>query len=296
MNFQYVTFIKCQEDEKISNICNNFLRKSGLNGNGIKYFYSGKGGDEFDQNLTFNEMANSIDQKRKKMTFIVLQDTNNKNINNPDAPNINNNITINNDNKQINSINKKISKYIICPECGDPIRMEMNEYKINLYKCQNYHKVNDILLNNFEETQIIKDGLIQNYIDRYEKFQNRRYSYICKKHDEPILNICKKCSLFLCSKCQIIHINSKHEIIPVLDKDAALKKLEGIKEKIKMFNNNIERIIGIFNHVKENVNNYYKITENLINNYELNEKVINETILNMHELINDNKILKDINK
>ena len=115
VNFQYITFIKCQEEEKISNICNKFLMKSNLIRNNMKFFYSGNDNKEFDQNLTFNEMANPIDQKRKKMTFIVTQDNNN-------------NITINNanNNNNIEKSTKKISKYIICPTCGLPAIMKFD--------------------------------------------------------------------------------------------------------------------------------------------------------------------------
>ena len=47
------------------------------------------------------------------------------------------------------------SKYIICPQCEENIKYKINDYKIYLYECKNGHRMNNILLNEFEKTQII---------------------------------------------------------------------------------------------------------------------------------------------
>ena len=53
-------------------------------------------------------------------------------------------------------INNKIkSKNIICPKCKENIKMDLKDYKINLYDCINGHRTDNILLNEFEETQMI---------------------------------------------------------------------------------------------------------------------------------------------
>ena len=73
--FQYngvSTIIQCQENQKMSEICNNFISKSHLNENEINYFYDGKGGSQFNKNLTFKQMANAIDKERKKMNILVM--------------------------------------------------------------------------------------------------------------------------------------------------------------------------------------------------------------------------------
>ena len=44
------------------------------------------------------------------------------------------------------------SKNIICPECKENIKMDIIDYKINIYECKNGHKKENILLNEFEET------------------------------------------------------------------------------------------------------------------------------------------------
>ncbi len=137
VEFQYNginTIILCQEDQKMVEICNNFITKSYINEDGLLYCYDGKSISQFDNNMTFNEMANSIDKQRKKMNIIVI---NNENINS------------NNNESLIKS------KNIICPKCGDNIRIEIKNFKINSYECKNNHKINNMSIDKFEKTQII---------------------------------------------------------------------------------------------------------------------------------------------
>ena len=136
VEFQYNgtnTIIQCQENQLMSEICNNFITKSNINKNEIYYFYDYKGSIEYNKNLTFNQMANSIDKSRKKMNILVISQNDNINVNN----------------------NIIRAKNIICPECHDDIKMNINNYKINLFKCKNGHNIDDIKLNEFKDTQMI---------------------------------------------------------------------------------------------------------------------------------------------
>ena len=75
VEFQYnsiSTIIQCNEDQKMSEICNNFISKSNLDENNINFVYNGIAGKQFDKNLTFNQMANSLDKARKKMNILVI--------------------------------------------------------------------------------------------------------------------------------------------------------------------------------------------------------------------------------
>ena len=120
VEFQYnglCTIIQCKEDEKLSEICNKFISKSHLNENNINYVYDGKGGKQFDKNLTFNQIANYFDKARKKMNILVISNEKNTNINNN------------------NGLIK--SKNIICPECGEDIKIKnIENYKIDLDEFQ----------------------------------------------------------------------------------------------------------------------------------------------------------------
>ena len=62
-------------------------------------------------------------------------------------------VTLNNDNNR--EIKEIISKDIICPECGEIIFINIKDFKINLYGCKNNHKMNNILINKYENNQKI---------------------------------------------------------------------------------------------------------------------------------------------
>ena len=220
VEFQYngiSTVIQCQEDQKMIEICNNFIIKSNINKNGLLYCYDGKGVSKFDNNITFNQMANSIDKQRKKMNILVL------------------------DNENINDNNKNIikSKNIICPECGDNIRIEIKNFKIDSYECKNNHKINNMSINEFEKTQIID---LKNIIcdickerNKYDMHNNEfykcyecnvnicpickmqhnnthkiydydKYKYICCKHNENLTNYCTECKMNICTICENGHL------------------------------------------------------------------------------------------
>ena len=48
-----------------------------------------------------------------------------------------------------------ISKNIICPECKKNIKMDLIDFKINLNDCKYGHKNENILLEEFQDTQKI---------------------------------------------------------------------------------------------------------------------------------------------
>ena len=111
VEFQYNginSIIQCKEDQTMFEICNNFISKSHLNEKNINFVYNGKGGKQFDKNLTFNQMANSYDKTRKKMNILVIA-----------------NDTINNKDELIRA------KNILCPKCGEDIKIkDIENYKI----------------------------------------------------------------------------------------------------------------------------------------------------------------------
>ena len=52
------------------------------------------------------------------------------------------------------------SKDIICPDCKEPCRINMNDYKIKLYECPNGHITEGIKIDDFPKTQDINISLI----------------------------------------------------------------------------------------------------------------------------------------
>ena len=62
------------------------------------------------------------------------------------------NIQIINEVNNDDNNNKIKSKQIICPKCGEDIRIKYNKYTIELYECKNGHKTDNILFDEFENT------------------------------------------------------------------------------------------------------------------------------------------------
>ena len=112
------TVIQCNINDKMKDICNRYAVKAEKDINKIYFVYNGKNLNNDYLEQTFIQNANEIDKQRKKISLLV------------------NEIDRKKENKKI------ISKEIICPECGENIRMKINNYKINLFDCKNGHNVN----------------------------------------------------------------------------------------------------------------------------------------------------------
>ena len=318
IEFQYngiSTIIQCMDDQAIYEICNKFISKSNLNEDNLHYVYNGKGFKQFDKKLTFNQMANSFDKERKKMNILVISNENNTNNTN------------NNNNGLIRS------KNIICPKCGEDIKIKKIEnYKIYLFECKNNHKRFNIPLNEFDKTQMINIKNIKCNIckemNKYNTYNNEFYKcfecninicplcklkynkehniinydiihYICNKHEgEKFVNYCDKCKINVCSLCDKEHLNhKKFSIINILlDKEELLIKLDELKKSINIFNEKINKIIEILNNVKNNMDNYYKLEEYIINSNNKKERNY-EKLYNIDKIINyNNTIINDINQ
>ena len=123
--------IICKMNEKMKNTFKKFKKQAHINNNAIIFYaYDGKVG--INEELSFEEVANLEDKRRNKMSILVI------------------------DNQTVIK-NKDIikSKNVICPNCKESIKMEIKDYKINLKECKNGHNIENILLNEFEDTQKI---------------------------------------------------------------------------------------------------------------------------------------------
>ena len=130
--FNYVgikTIIQCDINDKMKDIIKRFFIKIGRNDNdNLLFIYDA---NIINYNLTFIQQANELDINRNKMNILVK---------------------LNNDIREIKEI---ISKDIICPECGENIFINVKDFKINLYGCKNNHKINNILIDKYENNQKI---------------------------------------------------------------------------------------------------------------------------------------------
>ena len=94
-----------------------------------------------------------------------------------------------------------ISNEIRCPECKENILINIKDYTIDLYECKNGHKIENILLNEFENMQ---------KIDISKIVCNKCYKNNININEE--LYICIECNINLCPLCKYKH-DKNHNII-----------------------------------------------------------------------------------
>jgi len=294
------TIIQCNLNEKMKDICQRFKEKAQVGNKNIFYSYDGKVGIK--EESTFEESANTEDKRRKKMNVIVIE-------------------------SEILVPKEDIikSKNIICPECKENINMDIKDYKINLYDCKNGHKIENILLNEYEETQNIdiskiicgickKNNKSISYNNIFYKCLTCNYNicplcksnhdkehkimnyddkyYICERHNENYISYCEECKINLCALCEgHKNLNRIFFADELPKKQELLKKKKRLKDTIYSINNEIKIIINILNEVMNKMNIYYKINEDIINNYDDDNKNRNyETIYYLNQFQNKNYI------
>ena len=299
--------IQCKSEEKMEEIINRFLGKAGKTKEQLFFIY---GGEIVNENLTLNSQANDNDKKRNKMSILVNNKTED----------------YTNDEQSL-----KKSQYIICPECKESSRIKVDNYKIGFYDCKNGHNINDILINDFDQTQNIDEAKIIcqncNKINKSTSYKNIFFlCYDCKKnlcslcqsihdtnhnlidyderfffcdsHYELYFSYCKDCKKDICLTCEGEHSN--HETISY---GSILPNLENIKEETNNFNekkeafkNDIREIINKLNNLIYTIDNYFEIYQDIINSYA--KKKRNYSLLqNINEISKCNEaIIKDINE
>ena len=296
------TTIQCQVQDKMSDICIKYASKINTDINQI-YFISG--GNQLNLELTFAQLANTLDKNSNEINILVSDKI-----------------------KNVSKENLKQSKEIICPECSKNSLIKIKDYKINLYDCQNGHETNNILLDQYCNTQYIDESRIIcqncNNNDKSKTFNNQFFncltckmnlcplckikhnkehkiidydnnSYICNIHNDFFVSYCKECKINLCMDCETQHNNS-HKIINykniLPNRDEIMKVLDKYKEKLDKLNNELNAIsntiINIINKVKENMEILYKINFDLFNSYEIQKR-------DYHKLQNLNSIKNNIN-
>ena len=209
----------------------------------------------------------------------------------------------------------------------EPARININNYKINLFDCKNGHNINNILLNEFENTQYIDESLIKcNKCQENNKFNTYNHifykcnickinlcplckeqhseshniidynkkNYICDVHNDMYIAYCKTCKKNICSYCFDDH--EKHDIIYynkiISKKDIKINQLKNLRDLLDKMNDSINEIINKLSTAKENMESYYKICDSIINNYNIQNKNY-ELLNNLNDIIN-HEIINDI--
>ena len=299
------TTIQCDMNDLLKDIFQKFLIKAEINLDKVYFLYDGC---KLKEDLTFKEAINETD-KGENIMRIVVQEIN----------------------KEMQKDSLMKSEEIICPNCYESIRINLKDYKINIYDCKNNHKVDNLTFNEFEKSQLVNISKIicdkckdknkgNSYKNEFykciscglylcplcklahEKEQHKiidyeQKYYICEKHKDNYSKYCQICKINICMLCEKGHKGHKScyfgDIMP--DKDDLINEINEFKKKLDIFNNTIKDIIKRLNNVIDNMELYYKITNNLFNYYDIQKRHYN-LLTNINEFKNyNNIIIKDIN-
>ena len=291
--------IQCNKNEKMKEIFNKI--ETEIKNNLVDYIYNG----------------NKINKELKLEEIIKEDDINNINI-----------LIYNID--KINKMNKIKSKYVKCPKCQENIRIKFNDYKMKLYDCKNGHTIENISLEEYDNTQEIDISKIicnickvnnqsktynnvfyfcntckinicplcrQNHNRGHNIINYEQKDYICQLHNEIYIKYCHTCKKNICLSCHNLH--KKHEITQYEDIIPDMNEVENnmnrLNNSIDIFKNDIKKIINNLNKVIDNIDKYYNISNNIIKNYKSKNRNY-EILQNINEINNNNnKIINDIN-
>ena len=290
--------IQCNLKESMKEIYHKFCTKLSLNIKSLYFLYNGK---IIDDKLPLDKVINNEDKKRNKMSILVhsMKDKNNSQVK---------------------------AEQIICPKCGENAKIKIMNYTLIIYGCKNNLSTENIILNQFEKTQIIDESkIICNFCKKISKdnFKNHFYfcgtckknlcplckdshdkehiiinyelkNYICPDHGDNYNSYCEECKKNICLACEEEH--SGHSVISfgkILPKKDEIKiKINELKVNINKFKEEVEKIKNILNYVMDEMENYFKIIEGIYNSFDIKKR--NYQILNNINEINNNNIIKDI--
>ena len=295
------TTIQCNKNEKMKEICNRYAQQ--LNREISQISFSSKG-NEINENMTINDLLKDMDNNEGKLSILVE-----------------------NSKDSFNEIKVIESKNIICPKCKQNAKIDIKNYKINLYDCKNKHSIKNIVLNDYEDIQLInEDKLIcgicnkkvndnddfyfclkcqkniclickQNHDNIHIIINYNQKDYSCAEHNEQYISYCCNCEKNMCMMCEDRH--NGHNIIYfgkiMPKKENILNDLKELRININKFNIYLNEIITKINNMKEKMEILYKINSDIVNNFEIkNRNYINLcNINNIHK--NIISVSKDIN-
>ena len=297
--------IQGNEEDKMENIIQKFARKVNITDlNSLCFIYNG---NILKDGLTIKEIINLEDEKTKIMHILV------------------NSIETETDKEKL----LKKTKEIICPECKETCKIDMDDYVISLFGCKEKHEKDYIFLKDFEDTQKVDESkiicdkckndksntynndffickqcklnlcpLCSNAHKGHAIFKYERKNFICDIHYNPYNLYCEKCEKDICVLCEKDHNN--HKIITygklMADEKDLKNKKDEFKKGIDKLNETIKEIINMLSNVIHNFQIYYKIYDEVYNNYD-NKNLNYHTIHNINVLNQNNGyMIQDLNE
>jgi len=304
---QAITVIQATLQDPFQDIIKSYLQKTQLESGSVSFIANGK---VLNQEGTLENKMNPLNKENKILKILV-------NLINPSKP-------------EQNLIK---SKDIICPKCYEPCRIKIENYRFKLYDCVNNHIIDNIKINDFQNTQMInmKDIICEIHKDKNmaNSYKNKFYkcltckrnicllckenhdkthniikyelkNYICPIHNSLFIKYCTQCKLNLCILCNKEH--KDHNKILFDDNSQIIDEIKDnfkeTKKILESFSNNIETIILKLTELNEIVGLYYEMNNDIINNYDIRNTNYN-IFENIKELNNNNELykeLKEINK
>ena len=305
---QQITIIQAQQNEQFKNVINSYSQKTLLNPDSLYFLVNGQ---QINKENTVESYMNQINKQNNKLIVLV------------------NLIEEGNNTEQVFAK----SKGLICPICQETCGINLKKYKLSLLGCVNQHKVDDIKIKEFLNTQKIN---ISNIICEKCRIKNKGNSsnyefyrcltckknlcilcktnhemnhkiinyddkgYLCQKHSEPFIKYCINCRLNLCFSCDEEHQGHDVKFLGDLKPNVEETKnyLTELKKEIDIFSNKIKEIINQLNELIDIMNTYYEINKSLFNEYE-NQKRNYQLLRSIKKILFDNEIydsLRNINK
>ena len=272
---QTITVIQATLQDPFQDIIKSYLQKTQLESGSVSFIANGK---VLNQEGTLENKMNPLNKENKILKILV-------NLINPSKP-------------EQNLIK---SKDIICPKCYEPCRIKIENYGFKLYDCVNNHIIDNIKINDFQNTQMINmnDIICEIHKDKNmaNSYKNKFYkcltckrnicllckenhdkthniikyelkNYICPIHNSLFIKYCTQCKLNLCILCNKEH--KDHNKILFDDNSQIIDEIKDnfkeIKKILESFSNNIETIILKLTELNEIVGLYYEINNDIINN------------------------------
>ena len=299
--------IPCEKNERLSEIIQRFCLKVGVTKENMNFLYNGINLNE--QTTENNILMNQNDQKY----IIVVQN---------DSNNTSQDVMIK-------------SKVIICPQCQEPAIISIDNYHLTISGCKNGHKIEDIKIKDFYDTQKInitkiicnqcknknmgntQDNLFfkcveckKNLCILCKSTHNSNHNiynyfnkyYTCEYHGEAFVSYCFDCKYNLCFICEKNHNNHQIQLFENLykeDQNKLNKELTEFKENINILKEKINNFKIKCNKVVESYETLYTIKRDIYNNINIKQRNFQNWYNQKFIIncINDDirSIIKDIN-
>ena len=226
------------------------------------------------------------------------------------------------------------SKEVICPECKEPCRFQIENYQVKLSNCKNGHLIENMKLKEFSNKQKVNYANIicdscknankgeapnhqfnfcltcnknlclmcgYNHDKTHKIINHDNKNYTCLKHNEFFSKYCLDCQKNICIKCEDEHASHKAESFSNILPD--IKQIKNNQKDLKNLINSLahkmkeitDELIGSLEALYKINDNLLKILENQNRNYQI---LKNGNEINVHNklIIDDiNSIINDNN-